>query len=954
MSQETALELTPKNLYRLMTGKLCLADQRLSFYDVKVKGLTLVTFWRSLMTNVLSDETLEVLFPKDGTHPRIQSNLMNRTGPNPMPRVLRVDLGTRFTQYRMLSLVSNCSAMLIRLNYDFVRFHSVFDTFEVRCAGEDLFLNSSAQRHLQLIRSDYTLPFDGKHSPVLFRDGLRLAWNCLYAFFGTELNGEEFRRIRTDQLLMPAALWELLCRDSVMGQKLLSTLRLTGKLAGDILPEKEYVPTSLTPERLLQLLTFHHKLLLTGIGGSGKTQLACQLVSQIQRQDTYQSLMLLSLNGTLTVSFAEAFPDLIQNRAENPLEAVWEKLNLSDRTLLILDGVDEIPTDYQAFQTLGQVSCDVLIVGRLQAAEGFFPVFMPSLSEDEAVQFLRRAGKEAFAEEAGEDLVSLTDRLGCHPLTLRLIGSLCCTHYMTAQDVIRELDNNGFRRMRIKMGQEQASMASMLNALFFRNPLSDQDRMLLRLFAMLPDQSWRPTQLREYTLDLSEEDFPLANRLESLALRGLLQRAQDGYRMHPVVAEVFRSDGISAEDFPLLWDSLKKAYQEDMSKELQARFSITLSLIRCTEQPSGDALAVLDQLCATVMTRPRYLAQPWLLERYRIWLERLSHTSSQEIDLISVHMLWCVVLPWRDQLNGLAERLLEYKKEDLLNSRHYILLVNDLEIGGQSIRKELLQELFERLRPGDEPIDRLINYLNFYGGAQRSCFNDPMASLRTLTEARELIDTHDYRDTVEDATNDTRRAYALADLHRYEETLPLMTRVLSILQSRGYAEDSPTIISSRNSLHFFRAKCGVRIAARDELKRDIERWEKKGPPWDEAYISVMENYVIILQELYQLQEAEEVSRKILDVLDEMPEIPVSLLAIGLHRMGETLRLQNRNEEALGYLMRAETLYRKDFSIENPHLQTCRRHMAQAMIALGMTEEGSHILAEIKETQGRES
>ncbi len=54
--------LTPKNVYRFLTGSLPEISVSCLISPQTCKGLTLVKFWREMLQNVLSEEQLNMLF----------------------------------------------------------------------------------------------------------------------------------------------------------------------------------------------------------------------------------------------------------------------------------------------------------------------------------------------------------------------------------------------------------------------------------------------------------------------------------------------------------------------------------------------------------------------------------------------------------------------------------------------------------------------------------------------------------------------------------------------------------------------------------------------------------------------------------------------------------------------------------------------------------------------------
>ena len=93
-----------------------------------LQGLTLVPFWRELLQGAVPQEVLDRLLPVDGTHPRMQSSLMNRSTASPMLPLLRRPLP--LTESLLLRLTENAMGFLKRHMYRPDQFSHTMASFE--------------------------------------------------------------------------------------------------------------------------------------------------------------------------------------------------------------------------------------------------------------------------------------------------------------------------------------------------------------------------------------------------------------------------------------------------------------------------------------------------------------------------------------------------------------------------------------------------------------------------------------------------------------------------------------------------------------------------------------------------------------------------------------------------------------------------------------------------------
>lgn len=176
----------------------------------------------------------------------------------------------------------------------------------------------------------------------------------------------------------------------------------------------------------------------------------------------------------------------------------------------------------------------------------------------------------------------------------------------------------------------------------------------------------------------------------------------------------------------------------------------------------------------------------------------------------------------------MVEALDRIGQQELIASSIWTVLLNLLECAGPQADMESVVSLFEHLAPEDEESERMAKYLNFYGGDIRNMRRDAPLALEMLSRARGIIDRLRLQGSLTEAANDTRMAYTLADMRRFDETLPLMLRVLGNLKGRGYSDDSQTVSVSRNAYMFFLGKATKTQEGMNDLDQTMKTLEQQG------------------------------------------------------------------------------------------------------------------------------
>lgn len=475
----------------------------------------------------------------------------------------------------------------------------------------------------------------------------------------------------------------------------------------------------------------------------------------------------------------------------------------------------------------------------------------------------------------------------------------------------------------------------------YEDTLPSGAQRVLRLLALLPGQPWRPEDLLAYSMDITARETELSRLLSLLHAIGWLMKNDTGYTLPPVIAENERLKGYTCDEFPLLWQDWRQRLDDELNEQKQRLYQTAMHALACTDELNRDGLTVLLQLEGSAMTRSTSDMKPSLLQQHQHYLDTHAHTLDDEASLLIMRLLWATLLGDAPSFASCTKKLLSYPSEVLLQSNYYGLLLNVLESGGSCAERADVDALFERLKPTDE--HQLVKWLNFCGGKERSVNRRPDKALLMLGEGRRLIEKLGLEGSLEEAANDTRMAYALADQLRWPETLPPMRRVLANLEARGYTPDSRTMKSTRNAYHFFLGKCEDYQQVKQRMKENIDSFEERTEDKDD-YLRGLTNYLDLLLDNLETEEAAEVAARALQMCREDPDLSASVGSSTLRSCARLSLRKGQPAEALGLLTWAMKLSDAYYHEETKFNQSLRYWMAECLLALNRVKEAKELFS----------
>lgn len=591
--------LTPKNVYRFLTDNLPGLYPHGVIPAAERKGLTLVKFWAQVLDGIIPPEWHASLFAGSQRSRRL-SDMMNRTGVQPLPPKLQQEMNALLSGEMLIRLSQQVQDFLRSAHYDADALTRALPDF-VRMMMENEECMKPEHEHVfeNLQKSRETLP-------RTFVDMLTLSWLVLLAFYGPEMGCRELLDYCQAQEHSAQALY-LLSSHVTFGRRV--PLSMTGRnceLCRQGLSKDEYVmdAASCLPQ-LTDAIRQGGKIAVTGMGGIGKTEMTRQALALLAKEELFSRMAWVQYENSLASSLRMAFDGLDGVAEENVLSTVREKLEApyQGRTLLLIDSVDMPPEADEGLREIEHWGCDVLVTTRFPLGDGFRNIAVPLLSEEasRALFVQHDPYLKSMGSAETEALHQVLSRVAGHPLAIILLAHLAKMKRWTMAQLLEELDRISPEGLRLAGGKFSA-IAQRIAQMVSTDALTDRERQVLAVFATFP--AWTIPVRDALTLlrDFGTEDEVLS-ALETAADYGLLTSNWRGYAMHPVLAESFRPLLPPMEKVPRLAEIFRERATQSGSLEDCKGTTLALALHAVSdffdapvELMSGISIGVVELL----------------------------------------------------------------------------------------------------------------------------------------------------------------------------------------------------------------------------------------------------------------------------------------------------------------------------------------------------------------------
>ena len=552
--ESDAYILSLKNIYQLLMKDDYPCPSRAVIRKSMKKGITLLGFWRGILSGDLAVTPVgKRLWADDARRPRYLSDIFNRTRPYAFYPEYFKAAANIINPATLLNITDRMARHLLSADYNSALLHTRLVSFSKLIRQNDGEVSPAIQSFLTNLL--WQKPeFDAQADKLAFFDAYCLAILSLHAFFGSQMNNEGLINLRTDAAFQPLALFAVYQKRN-RGTGFPQPLCLTGRvceLCGEPLAEELFFGRQEEKSKLKAQIIRGGKMILSGIGGIGKTELLRQVLKDILYEGIFSQVAYVQYQDNLHESFIRSFADLSGHNKLMKYQECADLLNnqANGRTLLMIDNMNTPGSEDETLADLSGLSCDIVLTSRLASFMDFrvIPLTAPDYPAALSI-FTAHYGQTVDGPSARALDAIINMKLNRHPLMCGIIGKMARARHIGIPDLHEALELKGLAGSYSREA-EVVRVEDILKSLFSISRLDEQKQRLLRLFSLLPLRLYSFKTCRELLTDISRDPDTLSGELESLCYAGWLQTSFSSYSMHPVIAEAILKNKPSVEEFP--------------------------------------------------------------------------------------------------------------------------------------------------------------------------------------------------------------------------------------------------------------------------------------------------------------------------------------------------------------------------------------------------------------------
>ncbi len=564
--------LSLKNLYQFLTVNDYPVYSEGIISRKNHTGFTLTKFWQE---NILFDfrnrKCGKQIWRSGKARNRYASDICNRNERLGCYGEYAEELCNAANQETVLRQIQQFMNMLVERKYNYEVFCQKLPVF-IRLVSEgDESFSADALRFFETaLKEEQSFDSKGNEGRAFFC-GWFLTMLMLHALSGNGEGESALRRLRDNPGLSLKALSGLSLKSN-MGKKKKAAY-LTSKnseLCAAPLSRQHFFGREEELFELREMLISGGKYLISGIGGIGKTELMRQLIQCCEEEALADYICVIQYEGSLMASFVKAFPQIHGTKMKDNFSEALAciRAHEGERVLIVIDNMNVCEDDQLA--VLKMLSATVFITSRCRKLNGFTSYPVGLIGKNAGNLIFRDSYEKALTEEDKKALSEiLEDDIWRHTLTLRLLGRAAAARGWTMGELKQRLEQ-GIIPAAMQEQDVYEGLHQMYRRIYGDAGLKKMNG-LLQVFAVLPHQSYTAEFAKRFLAGFMEGGMAIEESLEKLYVIGRLEKHENGYSMHPFMAECVRSGGIREKGIAPFVEAVAKAwggYEKDFNVKL--------------------------------------------------------------------------------------------------------------------------------------------------------------------------------------------------------------------------------------------------------------------------------------------------------------------------------------------------------------------------------------------------
>lgn len=544
-----------KNLYRLITEKDYPVYSSGVISQNAKKGLTLQKFW---LENLLPDFTKQgkygtMIFRCDGTRNRYFSQFLNREPSISfyVNHALELDeiinetiIGRQCDTFVSFFKQRECDSteLLKKLEVANELFHK-----------EDPEYDDSIKKLIDilLLSNDYYLNVGG--DCLISHVSFVLTYFTIFALYGTIEGGKS--RIQWLKTVAENYLSNIQESDVKALDKVKIKSNKRSILWCEKLKDEDFFGREKELFDLTESVSFGGHVLVSGIGGIGKTELLRQLLSRTVKNHLVDEIVTIQWDSNIQDSFSKAFSNIQGENSEDKLNTIFAGFRKEDnvKRLILIDNVEKEIIKDEKLEALCSLDCAIILSSRITRIKGFETYVIEPLSK-EACTLVFRSAYQKKLNPSEIEIVSdlLENKFLRHTLTIGLVGRYMNRH---------EIDVKRMEQFEEKI--KAKSLQTMYKKMYSLTGISGFEADILSLLSHIPANKYSVDFFLKYIPKLNEQKSAIKLCVENLSSYGWVIYDGENISIHPYIAECVLELDSPSELLESFFDNLEKKWKKE-------------------------------------------------------------------------------------------------------------------------------------------------------------------------------------------------------------------------------------------------------------------------------------------------------------------------------------------------------------------------------------------------------
>ena len=541
--------LSLKSIYKfLTTNDYPVYSEGIIRKDHK-RGLTLNQFcYENILIDFKDRKNGRIIWRMEGARNRYISEICNRSGEQMIHMDYAKEVLAAATHENVLRQIRQWMSFLLERQYHLEAFQKkLLPYVELMEKEDDAFSEEVASYFKKSIQQYMGLHAKGVQVNT-FCCSWFLTYFLLFALTGKEEKESFIHKIKDDKA------FSLLYMLKDYGDKKQKEIRevkfLTGnntELSREPLGTGHFFGRQTELFELSEMLEKGGYYLISGIGGSGKTELMRQFLKICLEEKLADYVGIIQYEGGLARSVIKAFPSVGGTDVNESYREILTHIRMlgDKKVLLIVDNMDG-GVDEKELEALCKLPATIFFTSRYQRMKGLKTYRLKSIGQEAGNLIFRDNYGSALSETDRQLLETIVSKdIWCHTLTLRLLARTAKNNGWSVEKLKTMLDI-GKAPTGYTESEQYANLRQVYQQMYASAKLSKDEMALLRIFAALPYRNYDIEWSKKYLQCVVEGQ--VESVFEHIWEKGWLEKSETGYSMHPFIAECVLSESLSEQE----------------------------------------------------------------------------------------------------------------------------------------------------------------------------------------------------------------------------------------------------------------------------------------------------------------------------------------------------------------------------------------------------------------------